>query len=132
MCGALAVISDISKGMVYRLAHWFNRDREIIPRRVIERAPSAELRPNQTDQDTLPPYDELDAVLQAFVEEGRTAAELVRTGHRPDIVKQVIRMINSNEFKRYQAAPGLKVTTKAFGFGRRWPLAKSSKFFLPE
>jgi NAD+ synthetase len=125
MCGGLAPIADLPKGMVYRIAHWFNRERQIIPRHVIERAPSAELRPNQTDQDTLPPYDKLDLVLRGFVEEGRTRAELLADGHEPEVVDQVLRMINLSEYKRFQAAPALRVTVKAFGVGRRMPIAKS-------
>jgi len=124
MCGGLAVISDVPKTMVYRIAKWVNRDREIIPTDSITKAPSAELRPNQTDQDSLPPYDVLDAILEAHVVEGRGAAEIIKSGFDEATVRRIIRLINLNEYKRRQAAPGLKVTTKAFGVGRRIPVAQ--------
>jgi len=124
MCGGLAVISDVPKTMVYRLARWINRDREIIPTDSITKAPSAELRPNQTDQDSLPPYDVLDAILDAYVVNGQSAAEIIQSGFDEQTVRRVIRLIDLNEYKRRQAAPGLKVTTKAFGVGRRIPIAQ--------
>ncbi|MDB6021585.1 MAG: nad+ synthetase [Pedosphaera sp.] len=124
MCGGLAVISDVPKTMVYRLAKWINREREIIPASSITKAPSAELRPNQTDQDSLPPYDVLDAILDAYVVRGKTLSEIVAAGHDEVSVKRVIRLIDFNEYKRRQAAPGLKVTSKAFGVGRRIPIAQ--------
>ncbi len=123
MNGGLAVISDVPKTMVYRLARWVNRDREIIPEACLTKAPSAELRPNQTDQDTLPPYDVLDAILEAFIVQARTFEEIVAAGFDPATVKQVLHMIQRSEYKRRQAPPGLKVTTKAFGIGRRVPVA---------
>jgi NAD+ synthase (glutamine-hydrolysing) len=124
MCGGLAVISDVPKTMVYRLAHWINREQEIIPSASITKPPSAELRPNQTDQDSLPPYEILDAILEHYVVFGRSPAEIARLGFAPEIVKRVIRLIDVNEYKRRQAAPGLKVTSKAFGVGRRFPIAQ--------
>ena len=124
MCGGLAVISDVPKTMVYRLAKWINRAQEIIPAPSITKAPSAELRPNQTDQDSLPPYDVLDAILDAYVVEGKTTGEIVAAGFEEATVKRVIRLIDFNEYKRRQAAPGLKVTSKAFGVGRRVPIAQ--------
>jgi NAD+ synthetase len=124
MCGGLAVISDVPKTMVYRLAHWINRSHEIIPQSSIVKVPSAELRPNQCDQDTLPPYEILDAILDHYVVQGRSLAEIVQLGFAPSTVKQVIHLIDINEYKRRQAAPGLKVTTKAFGVGRRFPIAQ--------
>ncbi len=124
MCGGLAVISDVPKTMVYRLARWVNREREIIPPASITKPPSAELRPNQTDQDSLPPYEVLDAILEAYVVEGRSSPEIVAAGFDADAVRQVVRLIDTNEYKRRQAAPGLKVTTKAFGVGRRMPIAQ--------
>ena len=124
MCGGLAVISDVPKTMVYRLSNWVNREREIIPTASISKAPSAELRPNQTDQDSLPPYDVLDAILEAYVVEGRCASEIIKSGFDELTVRRVIRLINLNEYKRRQAAPGLKVTSKAFGVGRRVPVAQ--------
>jgi NAD+ synthetase len=124
MCGGLAVISDVPKTMVYRLAKWINREREIIPVSSITKAPSAELRPNQTDQDSLPPYEKLDVILDAYVVQGKTAGEIIAAGHDEATVKRVIRLIDFNEYKRRQAAPGLKVTSKAFGVGRRVPIAQ--------
>ena len=124
MCGGLAVISDVPKTMVYRISKWVNRDREIIPTDSITKAPSAELRPNQTDQDSLPPYDVLDAILEAYVVEGRCASEIIKSGFDEATVRRIVRLINLNEYKRRQAAPGLKVTTKAFGVGRRIPVAQ--------
>jgi NAD+ synthase (glutamine-hydrolysing) len=124
MCGGLAVISDVPKTMVYRLAKWINREKEIIPVSSITKAPSAELRPNQTDQDSLPPYEALDAILDAYVVQGRTLREIVAAGHDEATVKRVVRLIDFNEYKRRQAAPGLKVTSKAFGVGRRVPIAQ--------
>lgn len=124
MCGGLAVISDVPKTMVYRLAKWINREKEIIPESSITKPPSAELRANQTDQDSLPPYDVLDAILDAYVVQGRTLSEIVKAGFEEATVKRVIRLIDFNEYKRRQAAPGLKVTSKAFGVGRRIPIAQ--------
>ncbi len=124
MCGGLAVISDVPKTMVYQLAKWINRAKEIIPASSITKAPSAELRPNQTDQDSLPPYDVLDAILDAYVVQGKTPGEIVAAGFAAATVQRVIRLIDTNEYKRRQAAPGLKVTSKAFGIGRRMPIAQ--------
>jgi NAD+ synthetase len=124
MCGGLAVISDVPKVMVYRLSRWINREREIIPAASITKAPSAELRPNQTDQDSLPPYDELDAILDEYVVKGRSAADIIASGFKSETVQRVVRLIDFAEYKRRQAAPGLKVTSKAFGVGRRIPIAQ--------
>jgi NAD+ synthetase len=124
MCGGLAVISDVPKTMVYRLARWINRERELIPASSITKPPSAELRPNQTDQDSLPPYEILDAILEHSVVETKSLAEIVALGFRESDVRRVIHLIELNEYKRRQAAPGLKVTTKAFGVGRRIPIAQ--------
>ena len=124
MCGGLAVISDVPKTMVYRLARWINRDKEIIPAASITKPPSAELRPNQTDQDSLPPYDVLDAILEAYVVQGKSPAEIIAGGFDEATVRRVVRLIDLNEYKRRQAAPGLKVTSKAFGVGRRIPIAQ--------
>jgi NAD+ synthase (glutamine-hydrolysing) len=124
MCGGLAVISDVPKTMVYRLAKWINRERELIPPASIVKPPSAELRPNQTDQDSLPPYDLLDAILDAYVVQGKTTGEITASGFDEAMVKRVVRLIDFNEYKRRQAAPGLKVTSKAFGMGRRIPIAQ--------
>jgi NAD+ synthetase len=124
MCGGLAVISDVPKIMVYRISRWINRQREIIPSPSITKAPSAELRPNQTDQDSLPPYEVLDAILEAYVVEGRSAVEIIKAGFDEPTVRRVVRLIDLNEYKRRQSAPGLKVTSKAFGVGRRIPIAQ--------
>jgi len=124
MCGGLAVISDVPKTMVYRLANWVNRERPIIPTASITKPPSAELRPNQTDQDTLPPYEVLDAILDQYVVQGRSRRQIIGSGYDEATVGRIIRLINCNEYKRRQAAPGLKVTSKAFGVGRRMPIAQ--------
>lgn len=124
MCGGLAVISDVPKTMVYRLAKWVNREREIIPTASITKPPSAELRPNQTDQDSLPPYDVLDAILEEHVVKCHPVAEIIAAGYDPAAVHRVVKLIDGAEYKRRQAAPGLKITTKAFGVGRRIPIAQ--------
>ena len=124
MCGGLAVISDVPKMMVYRLARWINREREIIPSDTITKPPSAELRPNQTDQDSLPPYDVLDAILDSYVVDGKSPADIIKAGFAEADVKRVVKLIDGAEYKRRQAAPGLKVTSKAFGVGRRIPVAQ--------
>ncbi|MSU24446.1 MAG: NAD+ synthase [Opitutus sp.] len=124
MCGGLAVISDVFKMQVFALARWINREREIIPISTIEKPPSAELRPNQTDQDSLPPYDVLDAILKAYVEEGQSRRDLVAQGFAESVVNDVVRKVDLNEYKRKQAAPGLKITPLAFGVGRRIPIVQ--------
>ena len=123
MCGGLAVISDIPKMMCYRLAKYINRDQEIIPSDIITRPPSAELKPNQTDQDSLPPYETLDQILEAAIVQNLSIDEIISKGHDPDVVRDVFRRLIMNEYKRRQAPPGLKITTKAFGYGRRYPIA---------
>jgi NH3-dependent NAD+ synthetase len=110
--------------MVYRLSRWINREREVIPLASITKAPSAELRPNQTDQDSLPPYDTLDAILEYYVVQGKSARDIIEAGFAEADVRRVIRLIDLSEYKRRQAAPGLKVTSKAFGMGRRIPIAQ--------
>jgi NAD+ synthase (glutamine-hydrolysing) len=124
MCGGLAVISDVYKTQVYALSRWINREREIIPQNTIDKAPSAELRPNQTDQDSLPPYDLLDAILKGYIEERLSRADLVARGFDRAIVNDVVRKVDLNEYKRKQAAPGLKITALAFGVGRRIPIVQ--------
>jgi NAD+ synthase (glutamine-hydrolysing) len=130
MCGGLAVISDVFKTQVYALANWINADAKRsgrvppIPQSSIDKVPSAELRPNQTDQDSLPPYDVLDAVLKEYVEEGLSRRELVAQGFSETVVADVIRKVDLNEYKRKQAAPGLKITPLAFGVGRRIPIVQ--------
>jgi len=125
MCGGLAVISDLPKMAVYALSRWINREREIIPWDTIEKPPSAELRPDQKDQDTLPPYETLDAILELYVEKHLSGAEIIEDhGFDENLVRWVQRRVDLNEWKRYQAAPGLRVTSKAFGMGRRMPIVQ--------
>jgi NAD+ synthase (glutamine-hydrolysing) len=124
MAGGLAVISDVPKTMVYRLARYVNRSGERIPRASIDKAPSAELRPDQTDQDSLPPYELLDRVLERFVEDGAGRDAIVAEGIPPAVVDRVISLVQNSEYKRRQAAPGIIVTKKAFGIGRRMPIAQ--------
>ena len=123
MSGGLALISDVPKTMVYELARHINREREIIPRNSIDKPPSAELRQNQCDQDSLPPYEMLDGILKAYVEDARGIEEIIHMGFDEKIVREIVRKVNRNEYKRRQAAPGIKVTSKAFGSGRRMPIA---------
>jgi NAD+ synthase (glutamine-hydrolysing) len=124
MAGGFAVIKDVPKTLVYRLARWRNTSagREIIPAGVLERAPTAELREHQTDQDTLPPYDVLDPILRLYVEDDRSAEEIVAQGFEPATVARIIRMVDGSEYKRRQAPPGIKITPKAFGRDRRLPI----------
>jgi NAD+ synthase (glutamine-hydrolysing) len=130
MCGGLAVISDVFKTQLYALANWMNAEARRtgrtppIPQSTINKPPSAELRPNQTDQDSLPPYDILDAVLKGYVEEGLSRKDLVAQGFSEAVVADVIRKVDLNEYKRKQAAPGLKITPLAFGVGRRIPIVQ--------
>lgn len=127
MSGGLAVISDVPKTLVYKLAMHINRGGEVIPQACIDKPPSAELRENQKDQDTLPPYEVLDAILEMYIEDRKSAEEIVRAGFDPETVNRVLRTVNLNEYKRRQAAPGIKVTVKAFGVGRRYPVAQRFK-----
>jgi NAD+ synthetase len=133
MCGGLALISDVPKTTVWELARWINHraGRELIPRSSIEKVPSAELRPNQTDQDSLPPYDLLDEIIERYVEAERSASEIIAEGFDAATVTRVIRMIDRSEYKRRQAAPGIKVTSRAFGFGRRMPIAQNYQQSIP-
>jgi len=124
MCGGLAVISDLPKGRVYEIARWINREREIIPWNSIDKAPSAELRPDQKDQDTLPPYDILDSILELYVEHHLSPDEIISRGYEEATVRWIQRRVDLNEWKRHQAAPGLRVTSKAFGIGRRMPIVQ--------
>ncbi|MDE1889519.1 MAG: NAD+ synthase [Planctomycetota bacterium] len=123
MSGGFALISDVPKTMVYELANFINREKEVIPKNSIDKPPSAELKPNQLDQDSLPPYDILDGILKAYVEDARGVDEIVRMGFDEKTAREIIRKVNRNEYKRRQAAPGIKVTSKAFGSGRRMPIA---------
>jgi len=128
MVGGLAVISDVPKTLVYRLSAYVNSRRAVIPRATIEKPPSAELRPNQKDSDSLPPYEILDAVLEDYVEDSHPAERIAaERGIDIETVKQVIRMVDRAEYKRQQAAPGIKISPKAFGYGRRIPIAAKSE-----
>lgn len=124
MCGGLAVIADVYKTDVYRIANFINRDKEIIPNAIIKKAPSAELKPNQTDQDTLPPYEILDKILRMYLEENKEYNEIKDIIGDELLVAKILRMVDFNEFKRYQAAPALRVSSKAFGYGRRFPIVQ--------
>ncbi len=135
MAGGLAVLSDVPKTMVYDLARWINDDpasplrkkfgRPVIPQDTITKPPSAELRADQRDQDSLPPYDVLDAIIERYVEREQSVRQIVtETGFDADTVHRMVRLIDRNEYKRKQAAPGLKITGRAFGFGRRMPIAQ--------
>ncbi len=124
MAGGLAVISDVPKTMVYALARWINRQDEVIPVSTIEKPPSAELKPGQTDQDSLPPYEVLDEILRLYVEENMSGRDIIAHGFDEKTVRWVQRRVDINEYKREQAAPGLKVTSRAFGVGRRMPIAQ--------
>jgi len=124
MCGGLAVIADVYKTDVYRIANYLDREKELIPNKIIEKAPSAELKPNQTDQDTLPPYELLDKILMMYLEENKEYNEIKDVIGDEDLVKRVLKMVDINEFKRNQAAPALRVSSKAFGYGRRYPIVQ--------
>jgi NAD+ synthetase len=124
MVGALAVIGDLVKTRVYAVCHWLNRDREIIPPAILEKPPSAELRPDQKDTDSLPPYDVLDPIIEAYIERYEAPETIAQAhGFPVELVQQVVRMVERAEYKRQQAAPVLKVTSKSFGMGRRFPIA---------
>jgi NAD+ synthase (glutamine-hydrolysing) len=124
MVGALAVIGDLVKTRVYAICRWLNRDREIIPQAILEKPPSAELRPDQKDTDSLPPYEVLDPILEAYVERYESPHQIAQENGFPlDLVKQIVRLVERSEYKRQQAAPVLKVTSKSFGTGRRFPIA---------
>jgi NAD+ synthase (glutamine-hydrolysing) len=124
MCGGLAVISDLPKVRVYEICRWINRGREIIPWNTIDKPPSAELRPDQKDQDTLPPYEILDGILELYVERQLSTEEIIARGYEENAVRWIQRRVDLNEWKRQQAAPGLRVTSKAFGMGRRMPIVQ--------
>jgi NAD+ synthase (glutamine-hydrolysing) len=124
MCGGLAVIGDVYKTDVYRIAKFINRNEEVIPREIISKPPSAELKHNQTDQDILPPYDLLDKILRMYLEQNKELQEISEVIRDENVVKKVLRMVDINEFKRKQAAPVLRVSTKAFGYGRRYPIVQ--------
>jgi len=125
MVGGYAVLKDVFKTLVYELAHWRNRDGEVIPQSSIDKPPSAELRPDQKDSDSLPPYEVLDSILERYIEDDWSVADIVAEGYDPGLVARVGRMVDRNEYKRRQAAPGVKITTKAFGKDRRLPITNA-------
>lgn len=125
MVGGYAVLKDVFKTLVYDLARWRNKDVEVIPQNSIDKPPSAELRPGQLDSDSLPPYEELDAILERYVERDMSVDQIVDDGYDPDLVNEVAKMVDRNEYKRRQAAPGVKITTKAFGKDRRLPITNA-------
>ncbi|MGB9712132.1 MAG: NAD+ synthase [Dissulfurimicrobium sp.] len=127
LTGGYALISDISKTFVYKLARYINSIKKVIPERIFTKPPSAELRPGQRDQDELPPYNILDAILELYIEKNATPSEITANGFDADVVRKIIGMVTRSEYKRQQAPPGPKVTTKAFGYGRRLPLANGYK-----
>ncbi len=128
MCGGLAVISDVPKTLVYRLARYVNSRSPVIPASTIEKPPSAELRPDQKDSDCLPPYEVLDTILEDYIEDNQYPDTIAARHHYdPELVRKVVRMVDKSEYKRQQAAPGLKISEKAFGFGRRYPIAAKAE-----
>lgn len=130
MNGALSILSDLYKTEVFELAAWLNEsyyEKEIIPQAIIDKPPSAELRPNQADTDSLPEYEKLDIILESYIEAQLSAEEIAEHGFDIDLVRQITRLVDQNEYKRYQSPPGLKIHGKAFGFGRRWPLVNNWK-----
>jgi len=132
MAGGLAVISDVPKTMTYELARYINRDKQIIPDNVLVKPPSAELKPDQTDQDSLPPYEVLDRILALYIEQEMSAEQIMLQGFDPPVVQKVIATVDRNEYKRKQAPIGLKVTSRAFGSGRRMPIAQAFKQSFPD
>jgi NAD+ synthase (glutamine-hydrolysing) len=128
MVGGLAIISDVPKTLVYRLSHYVNSRRPVIPQATLEKPPSAELRPDQKDSDSLPPYEILDAVLEDYVEDAHSIEQIAADrGFDMEVVRRVVRMVDRAEYKRQQAAPGIKISPKAFGYGRRFPVAAKSE-----
>jgi NAD+ synthase (glutamine-hydrolysing) len=121
LCGSLSVIGDVYKTDIYRLARHINREKEIIPENTIKKAPSAELRPNQKDQDSLPEYNQLDAILQLYLEENHSQEQIINQGFSKDMVQKIITLVNRNDYKRAQVPPILKISKKAFGLGRKYP-----------
>ena len=122
MAGGFAVLKDVAKTLVYRLARWRNRDLEIIPDRIITRPPSAELRPDQTDQDSLPPYEIIDGIIERYIEGNEPIKNLLDSGYKAEDINQIVRLIRINEYKRRQSPPGPRITSRAFGRDWRYPL----------
>ena len=121
LCGSLSVIGDVYKTDIYRLARYINKEREIIPENTITKAPSAELRPDQKDQDSLPEYDQLDSILKLYIEENQSQEQIISQGFPKEVVQRIISMVNRNDYKRAQVPPILKMSKKAFGYGRKYP-----------
>jgi NAD+ synthase (glutamine-hydrolysing) len=124
MSGSLAVLADVYKSDIYKIAKFINRKKEIIPDEIISKPPSAELSPGQIDQDVLPPYELLDKILKMYLEENKEYEEITSIIKNEKVVEKVLRMVDINEFKRRQAAPALRVSRKAFGYGRRYPIVQ--------
>ena len=122
MAGGFAPLKDVSKSMVYKLSNWRNQQSNIIPQRIIDRLPSAELRENQLDQDSLPPYDILDPILELYIEQDKSPEEIISAGYDRDVVKKMVMLVDRNEYKRRQSAPGVRITERAFGRDRRYPI----------
>ena len=122
MCGGLSVIGDVYKTEAYELARYINKDEEVIPEEIINKPPSAELRPDQKDTDSLPEYDILDPILYEYIEKHQSPQDIIEKGYDERLVRRILRLVNINEFKRYQTAPVLRVSSKAFGMGRRMPI----------
>ena len=129
MVGGFSVLKDVPKTLVYKIAEEINNTNHIIPERILTRAPSAELAKNQTDQDNLPDYEVLDGIMDLYVEKNKSVKMIIKEGYSAQMVKKVIKLIHINEFKRRQAAPGPKVTSKAFGKDRRYPITSKYKPF---
>jgi NAD+ synthase (glutamine-hydrolysing) len=127
MCGGLSVIGDVYKTLVYQICEWINREHEIIPRNILEKAPSAELRPDQKDTDSLPDYEVLDAIVKGYCEHNQSASSLVAAGFEEITVKRVLHLVNSNEYKRKQTPPILRITGRSFGAGRIMPIVSRLK-----
>ena len=125
LAGGLTVIGDLTKTQVYELARFINRHRQIIPESIITKPPTAELKPDQTDQDSLPPYDLLDSILELYIVQNQSFPQIVNAGFDPDLVRRIIKLVERSEFKRRQAPPGLKISSRAFGIGRRMPIAQN-------
>lgn len=129
MAGGFAPLKDVSKTLVYELSNWRNQQSNVIPQRVIDRPPSAELKPDQKDEDSLPPYDILDPILERYIECDQSPDEIIHAGYKPEVVHEIIRLVDRNEYKRRQAAPGVKITRRAFGRNRRYPITSGYKEF---
>ena len=129
MAGGFAPLKDLSKTLTYDLANWRNEQDTIIPQRIIDRPPSAELRPDQKDEDSLPAYDVLDPILERYIEPDQSPEEIIKAGYEREIVIEIVRMVDRNEYKRRQAAPGVRITRRAFGRDRRYPITSGYREF---